>query len=82
MEKGNFDFDLQYSANDEIGRLTETFKHLTSHVKDHIIDLNKRVYVDALTSVKNKGAFYGRHRRAASPAGRKGRKARVRHRCV
>ncbi len=57
VKKGNFDFELQYSANDEIGRLTETFKHLTSHVKDHIIDLNKRVYVDALTSVKNKGAF-------------------------
>ena len=26
-------------------------------MKDHIDDLNKRVYVDALTSVKNKGAF-------------------------
>ena len=28
-----------------------------SHTKDHISDLNKQVYVDALTSVKNKGAF-------------------------
>ena len=26
-------------------------------MKEHISDLNKRVYVDALTSVKNKGAF-------------------------
>jgi len=26
-------------------------------MQDHINDLNKRVYVDALTSVKNKGAF-------------------------
>jgi diguanylate cyclase (GGDEF)-like protein len=26
-------------------------------MKDHISDLNKRVYVDALTSVRNKGAY-------------------------
>ena len=26
-------------------------------MKEHINDLNKRVYIDALTSVKNKGAF-------------------------
>ncbi len=40
-----------------MGRLTRTFKRLTDHTKDHISDLNKRVYIDALTSVKNKGAF-------------------------
>ena len=30
---------------------------MARHTKDHISDLNKRVYVDALTSVRNKGAF-------------------------
>lgn len=55
--QGNYDFDLEYSKDDEIGRLTTIFKRMARHTKDHISDLNKRVYVDALTSVKNKGAF-------------------------
>ena len=57
VDKGNYDFTLEYSGNDEVGRLTSTFKRLANHMKEHIIDLNKRVYIDALTSVKNKGAF-------------------------
>ena len=44
-----------------MGRLTNTFKRLSGHMKDHINDLNKRAYVDALTSVRNKGA-YAAHR--------------------
>ena len=56
-EKGNYDFSLAYSGDDEVGRLTKTFQQLADHVHAHIIDLNRRVYVDSLTSVKNKGAF-------------------------
>ncbi len=54
---GNYDFTLEYRGNDEVGRLTSTFKKLADHMKAHINDLNKRVFVDALTSVRNKGAF-------------------------
>ena len=57
VDKGNYDFTLEYSGNDEVGRLTSTFRRLSDHMKEHINDLNRRVYVDALTSVKNKGAF-------------------------
>ena len=57
VEQGNYNFTLDYDGDDEVGRLTSTFKHLASHVRDHIDDLNQRVYVDALTSVKNKGAY-------------------------
>ncbi len=57
MDNGNYDLDLSYDRNDEIGQLTNTFKRLTDHMKAHISDLNKRVYIDSLTSVKNKGAF-------------------------
>lgn len=57
VDKGNYDFNLQYDRDDEVGRLTATFKHLASHMKEHITDLNKRAYVDSLTSVRNKGAF-------------------------
>ena len=56
-DKGIYDYTLDYSGNDEVGRLTNTFKRLSGHIKDHISDLNRQVYVDALTHVKNKGAF-------------------------
>ena len=57
VDKGNYDFKLNYSKNDEVGRLTKTFTHLAAHMKEHIRDLNNQIYVDALTHVKNKGAF-------------------------
>ena len=57
IDKGNYDYDLNYDRDDEVGRLTNTFKRLSGHMKDHISDLNKRAYVDALTSVRNKGAY-------------------------
>lgn len=57
VDKGNYDYVLEYKNDDEIGRLIAIFKRMSSHTKDHISDLNKQVYVDALTSVKNKGAF-------------------------
>ena len=56
-DQGNYDFNLDYNGNDEVGALTNTFKRMSEHVKAHISDLNRRIYVDALTSVKNKGAF-------------------------
>ncbi len=57
VDKNNFDFSLDYNGNDEVGRLTQTFKRLAAHMRDHIDDLNERAYVDALTSVKSKEAF-------------------------
>ncbi|MDO4796826.1 MAG: GGDEF domain-containing protein [Coriobacteriales bacterium] len=57
VDRGNYDVDLAYDRDDEVGRLTNTFKRLAGHMKDHINDLNKRVYVDSLTSVRNKGAY-------------------------
>ena len=56
-DRGNYDYVLEYNKDDELGRLTSTFNRLSDHMKDYIRDLNKQVYVDALTHVKNKGAF-------------------------
>jgi len=56
-DEGNYDFTLEYNGNDEVGVLTKTFKRMADHMKEHISDLNKRAYVDALTGVRNKGAF-------------------------
>lgn len=56
VDRGNYDISLEYDKDDEVGRLTSTFRRLTNHMKDHISELNKRAYVDALTHVRNKGA--------------------------
>jgi diguanylate cyclase (GGDEF)-like protein len=56
-DQGNYDFTLDYNGNDEVGVLTKTFKRMADHMKEHINDLNKRAYVDALTGVRNKGAY-------------------------
>ena len=57
IDKGNYNVDLDYDRDDEVGVLTRTFKQLIKHIELHITDLNDRVYKDALTSVRNKGAF-------------------------
>ena len=57
VDQGNYDVVLDYGKDDEVGILTRTFKLLVSHTKEHISNLNKQVYVDALTSVRNKGGY-------------------------
>lgn len=54
---GDYEFDLDYNEDDEIGVLTNTFKALAAHTKENITNLNKRVYVDSLTHVRNKAAY-------------------------
>ena len=57
VNSGNFSFDLDYNCDDEVGILTRSFQRLVDHLRVHISDLNKLVFIDALTSVRNKGAF-------------------------
>ena len=57
VNAGNYDFELNYSGNDEVGILTSAFRRLVRHLESHIGDLSARAYADALTSVRNKGAF-------------------------
>lgn len=57
VDKGNYDYMIEYNGNDEIGILTRTFRNLISHLKVYISNLNDLAYADALTSLRNKGAF-------------------------
>ena len=57
IDEGNYDVKLDYDKNDEIGILSRTFNRLIKHLKDYIDDLNSLAYGDALTHVRNKGAF-------------------------
>lgn len=57
LAAGDYDVKLEYDHNDEVGILTDSFRKLTEHLRVYISDLNSRAYRDALTGVKNKGAF-------------------------
>ncbi len=57
VQKGNYDFELDYDKDDEVGVLTETFRQLTDYTKEHINAARKMATVDALTGVKNKHAY-------------------------
>ena len=54
---GEYEFDMDYKGDDEVGVLARAFEKLISHLKVYISDLNDLAYADALTSVHNKGAF-------------------------
>ena len=60
IERGNYDLDLIYDEDDELGRLTRSFKELSGTMKAHITDLHGQIFIDALTKVKNKGALSNR----------------------
>ncbi len=57
VEEENYDLELSYDKDDELGRVTRAFKKLADNVKTHITDLNGQVFIDALTNLNNKGAF-------------------------
>ena len=57
LAAGNFDAELDYEGNDEVGIVTQSFRQMRDRLKLYISDLNSRAYSDALTGIKNKGAF-------------------------
>ena len=57
VNEGNYDVDLGYRGDDEVGLLTKTFNQLVSYLRDHITDLSQVAYKDELTSVRNKAAY-------------------------
>lgn len=57
IDQGNYNGNLDYKGDDEIGILTRTFNRVTSNLNKYITNLNDLAYADALTSLHNKGAF-------------------------
>ena len=57
VNAGNYDHTLDYRGKDEVGILTSAFNQLITHLKSYIGDLKNLAYGDALTAVRNKGAF-------------------------
>ena len=57
VNAGHYDVKLESRTNDEVGILTAAFNKLVTHLKGYIRNLNDLAYGDALTSVRNLGAF-------------------------
>ena len=57
INRGNYDVNLDYKKDDEIGVLTTAFNKLVTNLGGYISDLNTLAYADALTSVGNRSAF-------------------------
>ena len=57
VNEGNYDFALKATGSDEVAILTDSFNQLVQHLKIYISDLNSLAYADALTHVRNKGAY-------------------------
>lgn len=57
LANGNYNVELAYEGDDEIGQMTMAFAQMAEVLKDNIQELNSRAYKDALTHVSNKGAF-------------------------
>lgn len=56
-QDGNYDFKLDYDADDEVGILTETFKQLLIYTRGHISNAKRMAAIDSLTGIKNKHAY-------------------------
>ena len=57
INRGEYDVELTYNRQDEIGTLTNTVDRLIKHLDSYIADLNSLAYSDSLTEVQNKQAF-------------------------
>ena len=54
---GNLDVELSCTSKDEVGTLTESFKHTAKELKNRIDYINNLAYIDVLTHVKNSTAY-------------------------
>ena len=57
VDEGDYEFELEYDENDEIGVLTRTFKQLAANTETRISTAKKMASIDPLTGVKNKNAY-------------------------
>ena len=57
IDSGDYNFELKYDNNDEIGILTKAFMKSRENVVSRIGSLNTKAYRDVLTSVRNKSAM-------------------------
>ena len=54
----DYDVDLTYRGNNEIGTLTSSFKQMRDQIRQYIKDLNHQIYHDRMTDLPNMRHFF------------------------
>ena len=58
LADGDYDVELDYDGNDELGVLTRSFTQMRDGLRKSMEDLSRRVYTDALTDLPNRRHFF------------------------
>lgn len=58
LAAADYDVELEYDGNDEVGVLTDSFKKMRDQLRLNIEDLNRRVITDELTGLPNMERFF------------------------
>ena len=58
LADGDYDIELDYDKEDEIGVLTRAFMRMRDQIRAYIEDLNHRINTDALTDLPNMRCFF------------------------
>ena len=57
LEDGNFDVQLHYNEDDELGQLSKTFEMMSNSLKKYFDHFHSLAYTDSLTGLNNKAAY-------------------------
>ncbi len=57
IAKGELGQEITYQSKDEIGTLADSIRKISVELKDYIDYIHEQAYLDAMTGVRNKGAY-------------------------
>lgn len=58
LADADYDAELSYHGNDEVGALTSAFQSMRNQLQTYIADLNRRIRTDDLTGLANQRSFF------------------------
>lgn len=58
LAAADYDVELDYESDDEVGVLTDSFRKMRDQIKLYIEDLNRRIYTDDTTGLPNMRHFF------------------------
>ena len=58
LKHSNFDYKITSTSKDEFGKLTNSFNEMAESICSLTNDLNEKLYIDDLTKLKSRRAFY------------------------
>ena len=58
LAASEYDVELDYRSRDEVGELTDAFRHMRDQQKQYVEDLNRRIYTDDQTGLPNSRSFF------------------------